>query len=144
MIYTAGAICDGAGVEDWYPVVKLIHLAAVATSGTLFFLRGMAINLFRASWPMAAPVRYLTYTVDTVLLAAGITLAIIIRQYPFVEGWLTTKVLLLVVYIVLGSFALKRRRTPNVRLVAWIAALAVFVFIISIARAHNPLGIFAS
>jgi uncharacterized membrane protein SirB2 len=44
---------------------------------------------------------------------------------------------------VLGSFALKRGRTRAVRTACWIAALLVYLFIFSIARAHNPLGIIA-
>ena len=79
--------------------------------------------------------------VDTVLLTAALMLATILHQYPFVQGWLTAKVLLLVVYVVLGSFALKRGRTRAVRTSCWIAALLVFLFIVSIARAHHPLGI---
>ena len=59
------------------------------------------------------------------------------------HGWLTVKVLLLVVYIVLGSFALKRGRTPRVRAWCYAAALVVYLFIVSVARAHDPLGIFA-
>ena len=48
------------------------------------------------------------------------------------------------VYIVLGSFALKRARTPRgCAPGATLAALAVFLFIVSVARAHHPLGIFA-
>jgi len=49
-------------------------------------------------------------------------------------------VLLLVVYIVLGVFALRRGRTRAVRATCFVAAAAVFLFIVSIARAHNPLG----
>ena len=52
---------------------------------------------------MFAPLRYLSYTIDTVLLTAALMLATILHQYPFVHAWLTVKVLLLVVYIVLGS-----------------------------------------
>ena len=64
-----------------------------------------------------------------------------LHQYPFVHSWLTVKVVLLVVYIVLGSFALKRARKPATRLVTWLAALAIFGFIVSVARAHHPLGV---
>jgi uncharacterized membrane protein SirB2 len=120
-----------------------VHVFAVLASGSLFFARGLAINMFGAKWPMAAPVRYASYTIDTVLLAAAILLTIIIGQYPFVQAWLTVKVLLLVVYIALGTFALKRGRTASARIVFWVAALAVFAFIASVAVAHNPLGWFA-
>jgi uncharacterized membrane protein SirB2 len=129
-------------VIEFYPQIKAVHIAAVMASGVLFLLRGAAVQM-GASWAMAAPLRYLSYTIDTVLLTAALMLATIIHQFPFVQGWLTAKVLLLVVYIVLGSFALKRGRTRAVRTSCWIAALLVYLFIVSIARAHNPLGIVA-
>lgn len=126
---------------DIYPQIKLIHMSAVIASGVLFFIRGLASNL-GGQWAMAAPVRYVTYTIDTVLLASAVTLAIILHQYPFVQGWLTTKVVLLVVYIVLGTFALNRAKTAGVRWGAWLAALVVYGYIISVARAHHPAGWF--
>ena len=126
---------------EFYPQIKWVHVAAVLASGFLFLLRGAAVHA-GMSWPMAAPVRYLTYTVDTVLLTAALMLATVLHQYPFVSSWLTVKVLLLVVYIVLGSFALKRGATRETRIVYWIAALLVYGYIISVARAHHPAGIF--
>jgi uncharacterized membrane protein SirB2 len=60
------------------------------------------------------------------------------------HGWLTAKVLLLVVYIVLGTFALRRARTKRTRAWCFFAAVAVFLFIVSIARAHHPGGVFAA
>jgi uncharacterized membrane protein SirB2 len=128
---------------EFYPQIKAVHIAAVAASGLLFLLRGAAVQL-GASWAMAAPLRYLSYSIDTVLLTAALMLATILHQFPFVRGWLTAKVLLLVCYVVLGSFALKRGRTRAVRTLCWVAALLVYIFIISIARAHHPLGIIAA
>ena len=127
---------------EFYPQIKAVHVAAVMASGLLFFLRGAAVQL-GASWPMAAPLRYLSYTIDTVLLTAALMLATILHQFPFVQGWLTAKVLLLVCYVVLGSLALKRGRTLKARTACWIAAVLVYLFIVSIARAHSPLGIIA-
>lgn len=127
---------------ELYPHIRLTHIAAVFASGGLFLMRGLAVQL-GASWPMAAPVRYLSYTIDTVLLVAAIMLAAILHQYPFVHAWLTVKVLLLIVYILLGTFALKRARSARAKLICWLAALAVYAYIISVARAHHPLGIFA-
>jgi uncharacterized membrane protein SirB2 len=128
---------------EFYPQIKAVHIAAVAASGLLFLLRGAAVQL-GASWAMAAPLRYLSYSIDTVLLTAALMLATILHQFPFAQGWLTAKVLLLVCYVVLGSFALKRGRTRAVRALCWVAALLVYIFIISIARAHHPLGIIAA
>lgn len=127
---------------EFYPQIKLVHIAAVLTSGFLFLLRGAAVNA-GMSWAMAAPLRYLTYIVDTTLLTAALMLATLLHQYPFVHGWLTVKVVLLVVYIVLGTFALKRGSTRKIRIACWLAALLVYGFIISVARAHHPAGFFA-
>lgn len=130
-------------MEAFYPQIKAVHIWSVAASGSLFFLRGAALNLFGAGWVKALPVRILSWTIDTVLLTAALMLLTIVQQYPFVHAWLTVKVLLLVVYIGLGTVALRPQRPRRVRIVFWIAALAVFGFIVTVARAHNPLGIFA-
>ena len=124
---------------EFYLQIKWVHIAAVIASGALFALRGIAVQ-FGASWAMAAPLRYLSYTIDTVLLTAAMMLVTIVHQYPFVQGWLTVKVCLLVVYVVLGTFALKRGRTPRTRLTCFIAALGVYGFIASVAVEHHPLG----
>jgi uncharacterized membrane protein SirB2 len=127
---------------EFHAQIKWVHIAAVIVSGSLFALRG-AGTLAGAGWPMWAPLRYLSYTIDTVLLTAALMLATLLHQYPFVHAWLTVKVCLLVVYIVLGSLALKRARTHQARAWCYAASLAVFLFIVSIARAHHPLGVFA-
>ena len=127
---------------EFYPQIKSVHIAAVMASGLLFFVRGASLHA-GMKWAMAAPVRYLSYAIDTTLLTAALMLATMLHQYPFVHGWLTVKVLLLVVYIVLGTFALKRGSTRTIRVACWVAALIVYAFIISVARAHNPAGIFA-
>jgi uncharacterized membrane protein SirB2 len=126
---------------EFYPQIRSVHIAAVLTSGGLFFLRGLILHL-GGKWAMAAPLRYMSYTVDTILLTAALMLATILHQYPFVHGWLTVKVLLLAVYVMLGSFALKRASTRKARVLFWVAALGVYGFIISVARAHHPWGIF--
>ena len=129
-------------MSEFYPDIKWVHICAVIASGSLFLLRGAGV-LAGARWPMWAPLRYLAVTIDTVLLTAALMLVTILHQYPFVQAWLTVKVLLLVVYIVLGTFALKRAHTRRGRAVCYVAALAVYLFIASVARAHHPFGIFA-
>lgn len=126
---------------EFYPQIKLVHIAAALTSGGLFTLRAAA-GLLGWQWGMWAPVRYLSYSVDTILLTAALMLMTLLHQFPFVNSWLTVKVALVLVYIVLGSFALKRARTRTGRLVCSVAALLTFGLVISIARTHSPLGIF--
>jgi uncharacterized membrane protein SirB2 len=123
----------------FYLQIKWVHVWAVILSGSLFALRG-ALTLAGSRLAQHPVPRYLSFAIDTVLLTAALMLTTIVQQYPFVQGWLTVKVLLLVVYIVLGTIALKRGRTRRQCAIAYVAALAVFAFIASVARTHDPLG----
>ncbi|HSN51751.1 MAG TPA: SirB2 family protein [Woeseiaceae bacterium] len=124
---------------EFYPQVKLLHVGAVFASGSLFLLRGLAVQA-GAPWGMATPVRYLSYGIDTLLLTAALMLLTMLPAAVFANGWLWAKIALLVVYVGLGSFALKRGRTARLRLACYVAALAVFACMYFIARSHDPLG----
>lgn len=123
-----------------YTALKYTHLAAVTASGLLFALRGLGGWLGHRERMMAPGLRYTSYLIDTVLLTAGVGLAFSLQLDPFSQPWLGVKLLLLIVYIVLGSVALKRGRTARVRRGAFLAALAVFLWMIGVARMHHPLG----
>ena len=129
-------------MEQFYLEIRSLHIGAVIASGLLFFVRACGHNLLAARWPGSLWLRILTWTIDTTLLTAALLLMTIVQQFPFADGWLTMKVLLLVGYILLGSFAF-RGKTKTIRLASMGAALAVYAFIITIARAHSPLGIFS-
>lgn len=131
---------EAATLMAFYPQIKWVHVAAVSTSGSLFALRGALVQAGRSRWAMAAPVRFTSYTIDTVLLTAALMLLTMLPAAMFANGWLTTKLILVVVYVVLGTFALKRGSTPRVRTICYLAALLAFVTIIGIALAHQPLG----
>lgn len=125
----------------FYPQIRFVHIACVLFSGVLFFLRGTGV-LMDARWPMALSVRVVSYTIDTVLLTAALMLFAMLPGGVFANGWLTVKVLLLVAYIGLGSFALKRAKSRAAKSGFFIAATVTYLFMFSIARAHDPLGIF--
>ena len=131
---------DAIGLVAFYPQIKWVHVASVCTSGSLFLLRGLLVQAQRPGLAMAAPVRYLSYSVDTILLTAALMLLTILPHAMFANGWLATKLVLVVTYVALGTFALRRGRTPRVRGACYVAALAVFATIIGIALAHHPLG----
>ena len=120
-----------------YVAVKHLHVVAVAISFALFFTRGVWMMrespLLNRRW-----VRILPHVNDTVLLLAGLTAAYMIRQYPFVEGWLTAKVLGLVAYIILGTLGLKRAPTKTARIGFWVAALGAFGYIVAVALTKAP------
>ena len=112
-------------------------MSAVVVSYALFWLRGV--------WMIRAPanlqrrwVRIVPHVVDTLLLVSAITLAVSLRSYPLQTPWLTAKVAGLVTYIVLGTIALKRGRSLRTRIVAWIAAQAVFFYIVAVAVTKTP------
>jgi uncharacterized membrane protein SirB2 len=88
-------------------------------------------------------VRIAPHVVDTLLLASAIWLTLILRQYPFVNGWLTAKVIGLVAYIALGAIALRRGRTKGVRVAAFVAASMTALYIVSVALTHDPRGFFS-
>jgi uncharacterized membrane protein SirB2 len=124
---------------EFYPEIRQVHILMVLASGGLFAARGIGVQL-GAAWPLAAPVRWLSYTIDTALLTAALMLLTILPGVVFHNGWLTVKLVLLVAYVVLGSYALKRGRSARVRLWCLIAALLTYVSMLSIARSHHPLG----
>ncbi len=126
----------------WYLQILWLHVGCVIASGSLFFTRGC---MMLAGLPAANHValRRVSVAVDSLLLAAAIALTTIIHQYPFVQAWLTVKVVLLAVYIVLGIFALRRGRTRAIRGACFATAIGVFLFIVSVALTHAPLGVFA-
>jgi uncharacterized membrane protein SirB2 len=129
-------------MEPFYLEIRAVHIAAVMLSGLLMFTRGLVRNLAGPGWAMAWPARSLSYAIDTVLLTAALMLTTIVQQYPFADGWLTAKVALLLVYIMLGYAAL-RGRSAWLRWASLGGAALIYAFIVSVARAHDPLGLFA-
>lgn len=125
---------------EFYPQIRQFHIFVALLSGAIFAVRG-AFALAGARWPQALPVKWLSYAVDTALLTAALMLLTILPWAMFANGWLLAKVTLIVVYVALGVFALRRGRTRRTRAVCYVLALLVFGAVYSIARAHHPLGI---
>jgi uncharacterized membrane protein SirB2 len=129
-------------MTEYYLALRHVHIACAILTIALFVLRG-GLMMANSPWQQSVVLRYLPHAVDTVLLTTALMLTTVIHQYPFAVGWLTTKVLLLVVYIVLGSIALRRGRTKPIRIAAFFAALATIGYLVTVARTHHPLGMFA-
>jgi uncharacterized membrane protein SirB2 len=118
-------------------LLKHIHVTSVALSYSLFFLRGVWMlresPALQQRWVRIAP-----HTVDTVLLASAIALAWQLGISPLATPWLAAKIVALLLYITIGSVALKRGKTKRIRLAAWLAAQAAFFYIVSVAVTHDP------
>jgi uncharacterized membrane protein SirB2 len=125
---------------EFYPQIKWVHVAAVICSGSLFLLRGALVQIGRGAWARSAPLRWVSVTIDSILLTAALMLFTLLPGALFANGWLLTKLALLIVYIALGVLALRASASPRVRAMCFAGALAVFATMFSIARAHHPLG----
>jgi uncharacterized membrane protein SirB2 len=101
-------------------------------SGILFVIRGIwtfaESAMLQRRWVKIAP-----HIIDTLLLVSAFTLVILSAQYPFAQNWLTAKLIALLAYILLGVIALKRGRTRQIRIAAFIGALAAFFYIVMVA-----------
>jgi uncharacterized membrane protein SirB2 len=120
-------------------MLKLVHIASVGLSFSLFFLRGVWM-LRDSPWLRRRWVKVAPHVNDTVLLSSGVALAIRIHQYPPHAGWLNAKLGALLVYIFLGMVALRWGRARRVRAAAWVSALLVFGYMLSVALTRSPLG----
>lgn len=124
---------------EHYITLRVLHVGFVTASGSLFALRAFA-TLAGARWPLSRPARVASWVIDTGLLSAGALLWAALQLNPVVQVWLGAKLLLLPVYIGLGTMALRRARTPTARLGWTLAALACFGWIVGTAIAHHPQG----
>jgi uncharacterized membrane protein SirB2 len=125
-----------------YLAVKAIHQSAVALSFAGFFARGLGA-FADAPWVRARAAKTLPHIVDSVLLLSALWLAWMLRLNPVEAPWLLAKIIGLLAYIGLGMVALKEGRPRWQRALAWLAALAVFGYIVSVALTKNPLGFIA-
>lgn len=87
----------------------------------------------QARWVRIAP-----HIIDTTLLASAIGLSLKLEQYPLTHDWLTAKILALLVYIVLGSVAIRRGKSRTIRIYGLIGAYCAFAYILAVALSHHP------
>lgn len=125
-----------------YTALKHLHLGCVVVSICGFVLRfalttrGSAIVAHR--FARTAP-----HVIDTVLLTAAIGMLVAAKMNPLDQPWLLAKFAGLLAYIVFGTFALRRAKTPAGRLGAFAAALTCFAFVVSAALTKSAWGPFA-
>ncbi|MEN9657420.1 MAG: hypothetical protein RL571_885 [Pseudomonadota bacterium] len=112
-----------------YLAVKHLHMLCVALSAGLFLLRG-GLMLQGSAYLQTKFLRIAPHIIDTLLLLSAIRLAML---YPGPKMWLVAKVCGLLVYIVLGTIALKRGKTKTIRACALVASVLTFAYIIGVA-----------
>ena len=124
----------------YYALIKAVHVGAVCVSGLVFLARGLLVQAGKERWAQLAPVRFASYAVDTVLLAAALMLFAMLPAAVFANHWLSVKVALVLAYIVLGVFAMRRAATRRTRAAFLAGAVAAYALVFGIALAHHPLG----
>ncbi|MDN5842590.1 MAG: SirB2 family protein [Alcaligenaceae bacterium] len=122
-----------------YFLVKQLHMSAAALSIVLFIIRA-AWSITGNALLQTRVVKIAPHVIDTVLLVCGVILAIMIGPE---QPWILTKILLLIVYIVVGTIAIKRGKTPRTRATAALIAVAVFAYIVGVAVNHDSMSWFA-
>lgn len=120
-----------------YVLLKHLHVTCVVISVSLFILRA-TLELAARPWRRWRLLRVAPHVIDTVLLTSALWLAWRIGQYPFVDGWLTAKVLALLAYILLGMRALGRTTPQAQRLPYFLAAMLSVVYIVGVAFTRSP------
>jgi uncharacterized membrane protein SirB2 len=118
-------------------LLKHIHLTCVLLSYALFFLRGIWVMnhspIMQQHWVKIAP-----HSIDTALLVSAILLAWQLGYSPLNSPWLAAKIFALLLYIGLGMMAFRFAQTNSIRLVAWLSAQLVFMYIVATAITHDP------
>ena len=97
----------------------------------------MGLNWQSQKWAKVSP-----HIIDTLLLLTGILLMFATSFFPIEQNWLTSKMVFLVGYILFG---IKTMRAVHVMQQRLYFSLALFcaLLMITIARTHHPLGLFA-
>ncbi|MFY0989199.1 SirB2 family protein [Halomonas sp. C05BenzN] len=124
---------------EHYALIKQLHMTAAGLSLALFVVR--------AWWSVRESprlgqrwVKVLPHLIDTALLVLGVLLMVMLSMWPQHHPWLAAKLVALLVYIGLGTLAIKRGSTPGARALAGLAAVAVFLYMVGAAIHHHPLS----
>lgn len=108
-----------------YLAIKYFHLLTLVISVLLLSVR-FGLTLKASPLLQRKIFKVVPHINDTLLLVSGIGLIFLTGFIPFTEAapWLGDKLLCVVMYIVLGIFALKSRRNNLFRCLIFFAALS--------------------
>lgn len=125
-------------MSEHYLLIKHLHITAAYCSLAFFILR--------AAWSVAEDqrlkstcVRVTPHLLDTLLLLLGVSMAVFLQLWPLPD-WLSAKLVALLLYIFLGTLAIKRGPTPPIRAAAACLAVLVFIYMLGAAHQHHPLS----
>jgi uncharacterized membrane protein SirB2 len=120
-----------------YLFIKNLHTLAAMVTITGFVLRGYWM-LTGSSKLQHRVTRIAPHVVDTVFLLSGIAMLAMLSLNPLSQSWLLAKFAGLIVYILLGTVAIRRGSTLQIRTVALVAAVSVFAYVVGVALSKSP------
>ena len=118
-------------------LVKNLHVWSAMVTITGFMLRGywMVTGSGKLQHRIT---RTAPHLVDTILLSSGIALLVMLSLNPFSQSWLVAKFTGLIAYILLGTVAIRRGATLQIRMIAFVGAFSVFAYIVGVALSKSP------
>ena len=122
-----------------YLILKTVHALAATATISGFLLRGYWM-LAESGKLQRRATRIVPHVVDTIFLLSGVAMVWLLQLNPFTQAWLVAKFIGLIAYILLGTIAIKRGKTLQIRLLALIGAVSVFAYIAGVAITKSPLS----
>jgi len=120
-----------------YLILKYFH-AALATLAIIgFLLRGYWM-ITGSELRQNRVIRIAPHIIDTLFLATGVALIYVLSLSPMQHNWLLAKFAALIAYIGLGMVAMRFGRTPEIRTLAFVGAVAAFAYIAGVALTKSP------
>ena len=106
-----------------YEGIKHLHLSVMVLSVLLFIFRFVltlqSSEKLQQKWLKVTP-----HVIDTLWLLSAIILCVMTKQYPFVDAWVTEKLLAFVMYMLMVTIALKLAKTKIMRFIGLLGALS--------------------
>lgn len=118
-----------------YPIILKLHLVAVVLS-VLVYLARVGVTISGHKLAENRPLMFAAMATMLLVIISAAGLAVTLGQYPIVEGWLTEKLIALVLYIVLAIVSLKPGVSKIARLPLIAISLGAFVYAMMVAKQH--------
>ncbi len=120
-------------------LLKLIHISCVIISFTGFLTRSLWMFsksvMLTKKWVKITP-----HVIDTLLLLSAILLVFQLQLSPLENYWLLAKLGALLLYISFGIVAFKKSLPAHIRITSGLAAIGMFLYIVSVALTKSALG----
>ncbi len=120
-----------------YLLLRQLHTLLAVITIVGFLLRGYW--MLTGSDKLQQPItRIAPHVVDTAFLFSGVAMLLTISLNPLSQSWLVAKFAGLVLYILLGSVAIRRGPTLRIRALAFVAAVSAYAYVVGVALAKSP------